>query len=101
MARIYLSPPHVGPRERELLLDAFDSNWIAPLGPHVNAFEEEFAAYVGNAPRLRVVLGDRGFAPRHAVSRHRSRGRGDHRDDDIRGHRERHRLLRGAAGVPR
>ena len=47
MARIYLSPPHVGPRERELLLDAFDSNWIAPLGPHVNAFEEEFAAYVG------------------------------------------------------
>ena len=37
----------MGPDERELLLDAFDSNWIAPLGPHVNAFEEEFAAYVG------------------------------------------------------
>ena len=30
-------------RERELLLDAFDSNWIAPLGPHVDAFEREFA----------------------------------------------------------
>jgi pyridoxal phosphate-dependent aminotransferase EpsN len=46
-ARIYLSPPDVGPRERELLLDAFDSGWIAPLGPHVDAFEREFAAAIG------------------------------------------------------
>jgi pyridoxal phosphate-dependent aminotransferase EpsN len=45
--RIHLSPPDVGPRERELLLDAFDSGWIAPLGPHVDAFEREFAAAVG------------------------------------------------------
>jgi len=37
----------MGPDERELLLDAFDSNWIAPLGPHVDAFEQEFADYVG------------------------------------------------------
>jgi len=36
-------------RERELLLAAFDSNWIAPLGPHVDAFEHEFAAKVGVA----------------------------------------------------
>jgi sugar O-acyltransferase (sialic acid O-acetyltransferase NeuD family) len=41
--RIYLSPPHMSPRERELLLEAFDSNWIAPLGPHVDSFEQEFA----------------------------------------------------------
>jgi dTDP-4-amino-4,6-dideoxygalactose transaminase len=47
MSRIYLSPPDVGPKERELLLDAFDSGWIAPLGPHVDAFEREFAAAVG------------------------------------------------------
>jgi dTDP-4-amino-4,6-dideoxygalactose transaminase len=47
MPRIYLSPPHMSPDERALLLDAFDSNWIAPLGPHVNAFEAELAAYVG------------------------------------------------------
>ena len=33
--------------ERQLLLDAFDSNWIAPLGPHVDAFESEFAQRVG------------------------------------------------------
>ena len=47
MKRIYLSPPDVGPVERELLLDAFDSGWIAPLGPHVDAFEREIAAVAG------------------------------------------------------
>jgi dTDP-4-amino-4,6-dideoxygalactose transaminase len=47
MTRIYLSPPDVGAVEREFLLDAFDSNWIAPVGPHVGAFEHEFAAAVG------------------------------------------------------
>src|SRR6476659_4372167 len=47
VSRLFLSPPDVGLRERELLLDAFDSNWIAPLGPHVDAFEREFAEYVG------------------------------------------------------
>ena len=45
--RIFLSPPDVGPEERALLLDAFDSNWIAPLGPHVDAFEREVADHVG------------------------------------------------------
>ena len=47
LKRIYLSPPHMGLAERELLLDAFDSNWIAPLGPHVDAFEREFCETVG------------------------------------------------------
>lgn len=37
----------MGEAERELLLEAFDSNWIAPLGPHVDAFEKELAAWVG------------------------------------------------------
>jgi pyridoxal phosphate-dependent aminotransferase EpsN len=37
----------MGPRERELLLEAFDSNWIAPLGPHVDAFERELGEAVG------------------------------------------------------
>lgn len=46
MKRIFLSPPHVTSKEREMLLDAFDSNWIAPLGPHVDAFERELAQAV-------------------------------------------------------
>jgi dTDP-4-amino-4,6-dideoxygalactose transaminase len=41
--RIYLSPPDVGERERELLLAAFDSGWIAPVGPDLDAFEAELA----------------------------------------------------------
>lgn len=45
--RVYLSSPHVDQRSRELLLDAFDSNWIAPLGPHVDALETEFAEKLG------------------------------------------------------
>jgi dTDP-4-amino-4,6-dideoxygalactose transaminase len=47
MKRIYLSPPDLGPLDRELLLDAFDSGWAAPLGPHVDAFEREVAAVAG------------------------------------------------------
>ena len=53
--RTYLSPPDTGPEERRLLLDAFDSNWVAPLGPHVDAFEREFADLVGAASCRRLV----------------------------------------------
>lgn len=45
--RILLSPPHVGELEQQFVADAFASNWIAPLGPHVDAFETEFASTVG------------------------------------------------------
>lgn len=47
MERLYLSPPHMSHIERELLLDAFDSNWIAPLGPHVVGFEAEMCEKLG------------------------------------------------------
>src|SRR6478735_236054 len=47
MARVYLSPPHVAGREAELVAEAIASNWIAPLGPHVDAFEAEVAAAAG------------------------------------------------------
>lgn len=45
--RIYLSPPHMGTDERELMLQAFDSNWISTVGPHVDAFEQEMAEVCG------------------------------------------------------
>jgi dTDP-4-amino-4,6-dideoxygalactose transaminase len=45
--RLYLSPPHVAADEQALVRDAIASNWIAPLGPHVDAFEREVAAAVG------------------------------------------------------
>ena len=45
--RIYLSPPHLGTEELQLVQEVFASNWIAPLGPQVDAFEAEVAAYAG------------------------------------------------------
>jgi dTDP-4-amino-4,6-dideoxygalactose transaminase/lipopolysaccharide/colanic/teichoic acid biosynthesis glycosyltransferase len=45
--RIYLSPPHVSAGDREMLLEAFDSNWIAPTGPHVDGFERDFCERLG------------------------------------------------------
>lgn len=45
-SRIYLSPPHMTGREMEYIKDVFESNWIAPLGPHVDAFEKETAEYI-------------------------------------------------------
>jgi len=45
--RIYLSPPDVSDVERKLLLEAFDSNWVAPVGPDLDAFEAQVADLVG------------------------------------------------------
>src|SRR5437879_6410062 len=47
LSRIYLSPPHMSGEELVLVKEAFTSNWIAPLGPHVDAFEKEVADFVG------------------------------------------------------
>lgn len=44
---ILLSGPDVGPTERQALIDAFDSGWVAPAGPHLAAFERDVAAFVG------------------------------------------------------
>ncbi len=45
--RIYLSSPTTHGEEQAFVKEAFDTNWVAPLGPHVNAFEKEVAAYTG------------------------------------------------------
>ncbi|MCF6147996.1 MAG: aminotransferase class I/II-fold pyridoxal phosphate-dependent enzyme [Candidatus Kuenenia sp.] len=45
--RIYLSPPHMGDKEFAFVTEAFKSNWIAPVGPHVDMFEKEFCKYIG------------------------------------------------------
>jgi len=45
--RIYLSPPHMGGHELVYVNDAFQSNWISTAGPHIGAFENELAEYLG------------------------------------------------------
>ncbi len=74
MSRIYLSPPHMGESERSLLLEAFDSNWIAPLGPHVDAFEKEFALRVGASHAAALSSGTAGL---HLALQLLGVGRGD------------------------
>lgn len=55
--RIFLSPPDVGDVERELLLEAFDSKWIAPIGEHLDAFEEALAVRGGVAHAAALCSG--------------------------------------------
>lgn len=45
--KIYLSSPTMHGEEQQFIQEAFDTNWVAPLGPNVNAFEKEMAEYVG------------------------------------------------------
>ena len=55
--RIYLSPPDIGSAEIEHVLEAFQSNWIAPAGPNLDAFEEDFAILVGSKHAVAVSSG--------------------------------------------
>ncbi len=54
---ILLSTPHLGDRELEFVQEAFDTNWIAPVGPHVDAFEQEFCEVVGAGHAAAVSSG--------------------------------------------
>ena len=45
--KILLSAPHMGGTEQKYIQEAFDSNWVAPLGPNVDAFEESLSRYTG------------------------------------------------------
>ncbi len=55
--RIYLASPHMGDKELAYVKDAFESNWIAPLGPHVDSFEKELAEYVGSRKAVALNSG--------------------------------------------
>ena len=47
LQRLFLSPPHMGGDERHLVEAVFDSNWVAPIGPMVDRFEQELAIFTG------------------------------------------------------
>ena len=48
--RVYLSSPHMGEWEQKYVAEAFATNWVAPVGPHVQAFEQEFCQLTAAAP---------------------------------------------------
>ncbi len=72
--RLFLSPPHLGEHELEFVHEAFASNYIAPLGPMVDAFEREFAAYTGIPHCLPLASGT---AAMHLALRELGVGPGD------------------------
>ncbi|MBQ0909643.1 DegT/DnrJ/EryC1/StrS family aminotransferase [Flavobacterium sp. F-328] len=47
-SKIWLSSPHMGGNEQKYVQEAFDSNWVAPLGPNVSGFEKDLESYLGN-----------------------------------------------------
>lgn len=59
MAHIYLASPHMSEEgyEQQYVKEAFDTNWIAPLGKNVNEFEKELAAYVGSKDAAALSAG--------------------------------------------
>ena len=72
--RIFLSPPHMTGEELRFVEDAFESNYIAPFGPMVDAFEREFAEYIGIRHCVAVSSGT---AAMHLGLRHLGVGPGD------------------------
>ena len=61
-SKIYLSSPHMGGNEMKYINEAFEQNWIAPLGPNVNGFEEDLKNYLfdQNTPSYRRGQGEVG-----------------------------------------
>jgi len=59
--RIYLSSPHMGGEELNYIQDAFEKNWIAPLGSNVNGFEEDLQNYTGRKHAAVITSGTAGI----------------------------------------
>ncbi len=72
--RIFLSAPHMGGEELDFVRDAFSSNYIAPVGPQIDAFEQEFAEMVGAKYAAAVTTGT---AALHLLLRYVGVGAGD------------------------
>ncbi len=55
--KIWLSSPHLGENEFKYVKEAFDTNWIAPVGPHISRFEESLSNYANNQPVAALTSG--------------------------------------------
>ena len=53
--RIWLSSPHMGGLEQDFVKEAFDTNWVAPLGPNVDGFEQDLGNYLGNQSHVAAL----------------------------------------------
>lgn len=53
--KIWLSSPHMGGEEQKFVQEAFDTNWVAPLGPNVNGFEKDLETYLGDGVHVAAL----------------------------------------------
>lgn len=53
--KIWLSSPHMGGNELKYIHQAFDENWVAPLGPNVNGFEQDLQAFLGSEVKVSAL----------------------------------------------
>ena len=54
-SKIWLSSPHMGGTEQKFVQEAFDTNWVAPLGPNVSGFEEELQNFLGEGSQIAAL----------------------------------------------
>ena len=54
-SKIYLSSPHMGGAEQAFVNEAFETNWVAPLGPNVEGFEKSLESYLGNGSHVAAL----------------------------------------------
>lgn len=64
-AKIWLSSPHMGGNERKYVNEAFDTNWVAPLGPNVNGLEKDIEQFLSPKHEIHVAALSSGTAALH------------------------------------
>jgi dTDP-4-amino-4,6-dideoxygalactose transaminase len=77
LSKIWLSSPHMGGTEEKYVKAAFDTNWVAPLGPNVNGFEADISCYLSKGVEMYTAALTSGSAALHLAIRMLKAGSGD------------------------
>ena len=75
--KIWLSTPHLGGTEQKYVNEAFQDNWVAPLGPNVNGFELDLSNYIGSQNQFQTAALTSGTAAIHLALRMLNVGKED------------------------
>jgi dTDP-4-amino-4,6-dideoxygalactose transaminase len=76
-SKIWLSSPHMGGTEEQYVKEAFDTNWVAPLGPNVNCFETDISNYLSKQDEIQTAVLTSGTAALHLALKMLNVGDGD------------------------
>jgi dTDP-4-amino-4,6-dideoxygalactose transaminase len=76
-SKIWLSSPHMGGTEEQYVKEAFDTNWVAPLGPNVNGFEGDISNYLAKQDEIQTAVLTSGTAALHLALNMLNVGPGD------------------------